>query len=115
MSLLENAYEDFIVINKAVIDDGYGGTATTWSEGATIEGAITFDASSVVKIAEALGSTSVYTLTVKKSIDLDFHTVLKRKADNRIFRITANSDDRKTPQGAYLNMRQYSVEEWKLT
>ena len=115
MSLLEDAYEDFIIINKAVVDDGYGGTTTVWTPGATIQGAITFDASSVVKVAEALGATAIYTLTVKKSVDLDFHTVLKRKADNRIFRTTANSDDRKTPESAGLDMRQYSVEEWKLT
>ena len=115
MSLLENAYEDFIVINKSVVDDGYGGTTTVWSPGATIQGAITYDSSNGMKIAQSLGSTSIYTLTVKKNVDLDYHTVLKRKSDNHVFRTTANSDDRKTPESAGLNMRQYAVEEWELT
>lgn len=114
MSLLESAYEDFVIINKSVIDDGYGGTTNAWTDGATIQGAISFDASSGMKIAEALGSTSVYTLTVKKSVDLDFHTVFRRESDGRTFRVTANSDDRKTPNDAGLDMRQYSVEEWQL-
>lgn len=114
MSLLDNAYEDFTVINKFVGPDGYGGTATSWVDGATIKGAIVFDSSVQMKIAQAAGVTSAYTLTVKKNIELDFHTVLRRESDGRIFRLTSNSDDKKTPESAGLNMRQYSAEEWVL-
>lgn len=115
MSLLEENMQDFVIINKAIVDDGYGGTVTTWADGATIQGAITYSSSSITRIAQALGSTSVYTITVKKDIELDFHTVLRRVEDGKIFRVTANSDDNKTPKGAGLNMRQYSCEEWSLT
>lgn len=114
MSLLEQAYEDFIVMNKTIVDDGYGGTTNTWTEGITIKGAMVFNNSTQMKIAQSMGVTSAYTLTVKKTVLLDFHTVLKRKKDNKIFRLTTNSDDKKTPDGAGLNMRQYSAEEWKL-
>lgn len=114
MSLLEKAYEDFTIINKVVIDDGYGGTVVTWIPGAVIKGAIVYDSSAQMKIAQAMGSTSMYTLTVKKSVLLDFHTVLRRESDKKIFRLTSNSDDRKTPDGAGLDMRQYSAEEWSL-
>jgi len=115
MSLLEEAYEDFTVLNKSVIDDGYGGVETVWSDGATIKGAMVFDNSSQMKAAMAMGVTSAYTLTVKKSIELDYHTVIRRESDGRTFRLTSNSDDKKTPESANLNMRQYSCEEWKLT
>lgn len=114
MSLLESAYEDFTIINKAVIDDGYGGTTTAWTDGATIKGAIVFDSSTQAKIAQAMGVTGVYTLTVKKSVELDYHTVIRRESDKKVFRLTSNSDDKKTPNGAGLNMRQYSAEEWSL-
>jgi len=114
MSLLENAYEDFIVINKSVIDDGYGGTTTEWTEGATISGVMVYDSGSQAKIAEAMGVKSLYTLTVKKNVILDYHTVLKRKSDDKLFRLTSDSDDKKTPNDAGLNMRQYSAEEWSL-
>ena len=114
MSLLENAYEDFTIINKSIIDDGYGGTTTVWKDGATIKGAIVYDNSAQMKVAQAMGVTSTYTLTVKKSVDLDFHTVLRRESDKRIFRTTSNSDDHETPFDAGLDMRQYDAEEWKL-
>ena len=114
MSLLENAYEDFSVINKTIVDDGYGGTTIIWTEGITISGVMVYDGGAQSRIAQALGSTSSYTFTVKKSILLDYHTVLKRKSDNKIFRLTSDSDDKKTPPSAGLNMRQYSAEEWSL-
>lgn len=112
MSLLENAYEDFTIINKMIVDDGYGGVVDEWKDGATIQGVMVLDNSTQAKIAQAMGVTTVYTLTVKKHIELDYHTVLRRESDNKIFRLTSNSDDKKTPEGAGLNMRQYSAEEW---
>ena len=115
MSLLENAYEDFTVIDKTVVADGYGGTTTVWKDGVTIKGALTFDTSTEMRIAQAMGATSAYTLTVKKNVVLDYHTVIRRESDKKIFRLTSNSDDKKTPESAALNMRQYSAEEWKLT
>lgn len=114
MSLLENAYEDFTILNKSVVDDGYGGVITVWTDGAKIKGAMVFDNSAQMKIAMAAGYMSAYTLTVKKDIELDFHTVIRRDSDGVVFRLTSNSDDKKTPESAGLNMRQYSAEEWKL-
>jgi len=114
MSLLENAYEDFAIINKSVVDDGYGGTTTVWTDGATIKGAMVFDNSTQMKVAQAMGVTSAYTFTVKKNVELDYHTVVRRESDKKIFRLTSNSDDKKTPEEAALDMRQYTAEEWKI-
>lgn len=114
MSLLEMAYEDFTIINKSIVDDGYGGTTTVWTDGATIKGAMVFDSSTQMMIAQQMGVTSAYTLTVQKSITLDYHTVIRREADKKIFRLTSDSDDKRTPESAGLNMRQYTAEEWEL-
>ena len=112
MSLLDSAFENFTIINKTVVDDGYGGTTTVWTDGATIKGAIVFDGSTQMKIAQAMGVTATYTLTVKKNVLLDYHTVLRRESDRKIFRLISNSDDKKTPEEAALNMRQYDAEEF---
>lgn len=114
MSLLEEAYEPFTVINKAVVDDGYGGVTTEWQDGATIQGAIVLDTSAQMRTAQVLGSTAAYTLTVHKDVELDYHTVLRRASDSKVFRLTSNTDDKKTPASAGLNMRQYVAEEFTL-
>lgn len=114
MSLLDNAYEDFTILNKSVVDDGYGGVTTAWTDGATIKGVAVLDSSSQMKVAQAMGVTSAYTFTVRKDIELDFHTVLRRESDGKLFRLTSDTDDKKTPESAGLNMRQYSAEEWSL-
>lgn len=113
-SLLESSFEEFTVYNKAIVDDGYGGVTTEWTKGATINGVMTFDSSAQMKVAQAMGVTAAYTFTVRKNIELDYHTVLLRNSDNKIFRLTSNSDDKKTPKTANLDMRQYTAEEWKL-
>lgn len=114
MSLLDSAFESFILMNKVTTDDGYGGVVTVWTEGPTIMGAMVLDSSNTTVIAQAMGATSVYTLTVRKSLTLDFHDVLKRERDGKYFRITNDSDEKNTPPSAGLNMRQYSAEAWAL-
>lgn len=110
MSLLDSAFEDFVIVNKTLIPDGYGGVITTWIDGAYIRGALAYANSGAEKIAQALGASLTYTLTVRKSIDLDFHTVVRRVSDGKTFRVISDSDDLKTPQSAGLNMRNYDVE-----
>lgn len=114
MSLLTERFTDFVIINKSYIDDGYGGVKPTWTEGATIQGAMVHNSDLQSRIAEVMVSKNLYTLTVSRSIELDYHTVLKRKSDDKIFRLTSNSDDNKTPISASLDMRQYSAEEFEL-
>ena len=114
MSLLDEAFQNFTILNKSIVEDGYGGTTTVWEDGATIQGAIVLDSSTQMKIAQAMGVTAAYTLTVNKSVELDYHTVLRRESDGQIFRLTSDTDDKKTPKSASLDMRQYSAEEWKL-
>ncbi len=115
MSLLDEAFEKFTILNKQTAPDGYGGIEITYVDGASIQGAIVYDGSNSAKIAQAMGVKALYTLTVKKDIILDYHDILRREKDGQIFRLTTDSDDLKTPKSAGLNMRQYQAEEWILT
>ena len=114
MSLLTEAFEDFIVMNQTIVPDGYGGTTTIYTEGTPIQGAMPFDNSTQTKIAQAMGVKNTYTLTVRKNVELDYHTVLKRAKDNIYFRLTTGADDNQTPKSAGLNMRQYDAEEFSI-
>lgn len=113
MSLLENAMEDYIIMNKISSDDGYGGQVISWQEGATISGAMVFDSSLQAKVALAQGVTSLYTFTTRKDIILEYHDVVKRVRDGKVFRVTSDGDDKYTPDSASLNMRQVTCEEWR--
>ena len=114
MSLLDEAMENFVVLNKITEPDGYGGIVTRWVDGATIKGAIVFNSSIQAQIAQSMGVTGIYTLTVRKNVLLDYHDALRRASDGKIFRLTSDSDDMKTPASANLNMRNYTAEEWEL-
>ncbi len=114
MSLLAEAMTPCIFINRAVVPDGEGGMMTTWTEGAEFQAAIRLDNSTEARIAAAQGVTALYTVITSRTINLQYHDVIKRLEDNKIFRITSDGDDMKTPASAGLNMREVSAEEWEL-
>ena len=114
MSLLSSAMTTCKILDKHTEADGYGGYRTTWSEGAEFEAAIVLDTSMQARIAEKQGVTAMYTITTTKALNLQYHDVFVRVEDGKIFRVTSDGDDKKTPPTAGLNMRQVSAEEWSL-
>lgn len=114
MSLLTDAMEEFVFMNKIKTADGYGGYINTWREGVEFNAAVTFDSSIEARVGEKQGVTSLYTVTTEKSLVLEYHDVIKRSRDGKIFRITSDGDDKFTPASATLNMRQVTAEEWRL-
>lgn len=115
MSLLDEAFEQCVIIDRRTVPDGYGGIRPTWTDGASFEAAITFDSTMQARVATVQGVTSLYTVTTRKNIVLQYHDVFRRVSDGKIFRVTSDGDDRRTPASASLNMRQVSAEEWELT
>ena len=115
MSLLTDAMEPFVMLDKTSAPDGYGGITRTWTEGAAITAAAVLDTSMQARIAGVQGVTSVYTVTVPRAVSLEFHDVIRRLSDGKVFRVTSDGDDKKTPPSASLDMRQVTAEEWQLT
>lgn len=114
MSLLTDAFEKCTIIDKRTVSDGYGGYNTEWVDGAEIEAAIVFDNSLQARTAEKAGVTSLYTVTTKRNVVLNYHDVFRRQKDNKIFRVTSDGDDKYTPKSTTLDMRQVSAEEWNI-
>ena len=114
MSLLADAMEDCVVLDKTTKSDGYGGFVTVYVEGAEFKAAITFDSSIEARLAEKQGVTSLYTVTTSRNILLEFYTVFKRKRDGKLFRVTSDGNDNLTPKSAGLDMRQVSAEKVEL-
>lgn len=112
MSLLSDAMESCVMLNKAVVDDGYGGETTNWTAGAHFDAAIVFDTSVQARVAMAQGAQNMYTITTHRVKTLEYHDVFMRESDGKIFRVTSDGDDKKTPPSAGLDMRQVSAEEF---
>lgn len=113
MSLIEESMEDVCFMEKQRVPDGEGGFITSWVEGTEFKASITFDSSMQARIADRQGVSSLYTVTTAKSAQLEYHDVIKRLSDGKIFRITSDGDDKQTPPraifGQYL---QVTAEEW---
>ena len=114
MSLLSDAMEDCVILDKITKTDGYGGVTTVYVEGAEFKAAITFDSSIEARLAEKQGVTSLYTVTTSRNILLEFYTIFRRKRDGKLFRVTSDGNDNLTPKSAGLDMRQVSAEKVEL-
>lgn len=115
MSLLTQAMEDVVLMEKKREPDGEGGfLPAAWVDGASFKAAITFDSSMEARTAEKQGVTSLYTVTVPINAKLEYHDVIKRERDGKVFRITSDGDDKVTPGSASFQFAQVTAEEWVL-
>lgn len=115
MSLLEESFEPFVMMDKTSEPDGYGGKITVWKEGAEIQATAAFDTSIQARIGGLQGLTEVYAIYTTRHVTLEWHDVVKRVSDGKIFRVTSDGDDKKTPRSAGLDLRMVTAEEWTLT
>ena len=114
MSLLDVVMEPFTIMNKITVNDKYGGTPTKYVDGEEIEGvAVKGNAISNI-VAQASGLSVTYKFTTRKKYTLNFHDIIKRNRDGKIFRVTGNSDDTTPPKISKLDMRATTLEEWSI-
>lgn len=116
MSLIEKSMETFVVMNKIRVADGEGGFTTQWKPGAEFKASATFDSSMQARVAESQGVESLYTITTPKNAILNFHDIIKRVSDSKVFRITSDGNDKLTPTSAMFGQySQVTAEVWELT
>ena len=112
MSLLTQAMEDVVMLEKKRIPDGEGGFTTKWEDGVQFKAAINFDSSMEARTAETRGDTSLYTITVPLNCKLEYHDAFRRLRDGKVFRVTSDGDDRITPTSASFQFAQVTAEEY---
>jgi len=113
MSLIEESMDSVCIMEKRRVPDGEGGFITDWQEGAEFKASITYDSSMQARIADKQGVTSLYTVTTTKAAKLEYHDVLKRLRDGKIFRVTSDGDDKQTPiRSGFGQYLQVTAEEW---
>lgn len=112
MSLLTQAMEDVVMLEKKRVPDGEGGFTVEWVDGVSFKAAVTFDSSMEARTAEKQGVTSLYTVTVPVNAKLEYHDVFRRVRDGKVFRVTSDGDDKITPASASFQFAQVTAEEW---
>ena len=112
MSLLTQAMEDVVMLEKQRVPDGEGGFTTDWADGVQFKAAISFDSSMEARTAEKQGVTSLYTVTVPLNCKLEYHDSFRRLRDGKVFRVTSDGDDKITPASASFQFAQVTAEEW---
>ena len=113
--LIDTMKETCTMLNKVTASDGMGGYIVTWQDGATFSAAIVKDSSMQARTAEKQGVTEVYTVTVDKTLPLEYHDVFRRNSDYAVFRVTSQITDSKTPDVASFQFGQVTAERWVLT
>ena len=114
MSLLDEYTGDYVIVNKIIVDDGYGGYTVKWVDGITIKGALGNPSETEIVVAQARGARITNTMLIDKALTLDYHTVLRRVSDGKVFRVTSNGEEAYTPASSSLNKRKIMCEEWEI-
>lgn len=115
MSLIDCMKSPCVFVEKKRTPDGSGGFKTEWVDGKRFDAAIVRDTSTEARIAEAARTVEAYTVTVARSVHLEYHAVIKRLSDGKTFRITSDNEGKKAPVCSTLDLAQSTAEAWRLT
>ena len=110
--LFEKFYTDLVMIDKKTVSDGLGGFETSFVEGASFKGSVVTKATTEQRQAESQIGQATYTVTVPSNVKLEYNNLFKRVEDGKIFRVTSDSSDVRTPNVATFSFNQVTAEEY---
>ena len=109
-----NEYQEYEVLNMAIVSDGEGGQRTVWTPGLKFMAAVTMDDTTEMLIAQSQGVKGNYSVTTHKATRLPYHTVFRRVSDHdAIYRIVSK-DEFAPPATSSLDIRGNRAEEFVL-
>lgn len=122
MRILQKNMESFCRMIKSRMPDGQSCSSGAWTEGESFQACAVRDqtgrtapkAQSIEKGGKP-DAIAGYSVLTARAVSLPFHAVIKRQRDGLILRITNDGQDAQTPEGARLDLRMVSAEEWRLT
>lgn len=114
MSLFTDAMEDCRIMDVHTESDGRGGFISTYTDGAEFKASISLDTSTEARIGEKAGVKNLYSVYTFKNVNLRPFQVFKRLSDGKVFRITSDGQDVKTPNRATLDMRKVAAEQYEI-
>lgn len=112
--MLDSYKHQCVLLERQRVSDGQGGSKTVWVDGMEFTMIFSEDTTTEALIAEQQGFTSTYHAVVARNMEIKFHDVIRRLSDGKIFRITKDGDDDKTPQTSPMDMKHLVLERWEL-
>lgn len=108
--MLQDYFEDFILLERSRTADDLGGTDTTWTEGVVFRGGVTQVMGKEVDPAGLLALKTVPMLLHEWDVTLLQDDRIRRVSDGAEFRIIGQSSDMRTPAISGLAFCQVPVE-----
>lgn len=112
MSLINQMMEKCNILNRARVDDDYGGYKETWTVGASFDATIIKNSSTEAVIAEKQGVAEIFTVVTSKKFVLAYNDVFMRASDSQVFRVTGNDKDSEAPSMSTVQISKVTAEKW---
>ena len=114
MSLMEQYKTECVKLHQTTERDGAGGHRTTWTAGETFYASIVEKSHTEPENGERKHAKAFYDVFLQRMEGIRYHDVFRRVSDGKIFRVTSNPDDKKTPLSANISYAIVTAEEWRL-
>lgn len=102
--MLNNYYEDIVILNPTRQPDGMGGFVASYAEGKVLKGAIVTRNNIERLVAEKHGVDAIYKLYTSREDAPKHDAIIKRISDGATFRIASRAEDIQSPQRSGLNI-----------
>ena len=108
--MLQDYFEDFVLLERTQTDDALGGASTAWTEGISFRGGVTQVVGKEVDPAGLHALKTVPMLLHEWDVSLAQDDRVRRLRDGAEFRVIGQSDDMRTPLISGLAFCQVPVE-----
>ncbi len=115
--MVQDYFEDVVIMDKRTHTDEISGTSTSWVDGATIKAGIVTDNSTAAKIAYQNGAQVMYTVVYSDALELSIGDRLKRVKDGTVMTVRSSPADMAPPPNvptSMMNFRQVRAEAVKV-
>lgn len=109
-TLLQQAMEGFVVLNRVIVNDDLGVPSTTYQEGAAFQAVAKMIRSTEMEIAQQQGAKRVYSLYFAPVLPVEQGMILRRVRDGLTFRVNATPDTRETPAFSSIPLKYTTME-----
>lgn len=95
--MVQDYFEDVVIMDKRTHNDPISGTTTSWVEGATFRAGITTDNSTSARVAYQSGAQVMYTIVYTDTVELSIGDRVKRKKDGTVMVVKSSPADMAPP------------------